>query len=102
MLDDLSAFFGLADFAVQATRTRLLAADVTFACIVGEADAEALESRAIAPLRQIAYATGPDVIDGDSLTLADPSGRFTGTYRVRRPERVNDGAESRALLQLIG
>lgn len=103
MDDDLSAFFDLADFAVLATRSRLLAADVTFNAIPGLADQDALDGHAIAPLRQIAFATGPDVIDGDSITLVGTGARaaFNGTYRARRVERVNDGLESRAILQLL-
>lgn len=103
MLDDLSVFFDPAVFGVVATRTRLLADPVVFNAIVGLADQDALDGHAIAPLRQIAFATGPDVIDGDSITLAGTGTRaaFNGVYRVRRVERVNDGLESRAILQLL-
>lgn len=100
---DLNAFFDATEFAVTVTRTRLLAADVTFTAIPGLADDEALDGRVVAPMRQIAYATGPDVIEGDTVTLVGTGAAavFNGSYRVRDPRRVNDGAESRAYLQVI-
>lgn len=103
MTYDMSIFFSSPLWSVPATRTRLLAADVVFPVIAGLADQEALDGHVMAPLRQIAFATGPDVIDGDSITLAGtgPRAAFNGTYRVRRVERVNDGLESRAILQLL-
>jgi hypothetical protein len=101
--NDLADFFDVTEFAVTVTRSRLLADDVTFTAIPGAVDQEALDGRVVAPMRQIAYATGPDVIDGDIVTLTGTGAAavFNGSYRVHQPERVNDGAESRAFLQLI-
>lgn len=101
MIEDLEAFFSEDEFAVSVTRTRLLADDVTFSAIVGLEDDGALDGHVMAPRRVMAYATGPDVIDGDRVTVSGAQTVHNGTYRVHEPKRVNDGAESRATLILI-
>ena len=83
------------DFAVEVTRVRPLVADVVFNGILGERDDEALDRRAIAPERVLAYASSVDVLVGDTLHIDARS------YRVRDARRVNDGAESRAWLQKV-
>lgn len=101
--DDPAVFFDDPFWSVQVTRERALVDAVTFPAILGEADAAALDGHALAPRRQIAYATGPDVVDGDTLTVVGDGAlaRFSGSYRAREPGPVNDGLESRCLLQLI-
>lgn len=97
--DDLADFFDTDDFGVSVTRSRLLASDVTFTAIIGLSDEDALGGRVIAAQRELAWVTGPDVVEGDTLTIA--TGTHAGTYTVREPRRVNDGAESRAFLQQV-
>lgn len=104
MTEDMNDFFDPDDeTTVSVTRTRLLADDVTFVAIIGLSDEEALEGRAMAPRRQIAYATGPDVIEGDVLEVVGQGylAIHNGTYKAIEPHRVNDGAESRCTLKLI-
>lgn len=101
--DDLAVFFDDPFWSVEVTRSRLLTADVTFRGIVGDSDDDALDGRALAARRTLAYATGPDVVDGDTLTIVGNGwlARFSGAYRAREPRTVNDGLESRCGLQLI-
>lgn len=103
MIEDLADFFDLHDFAVSITRSRLLAADVTFAAIIGEADEAALDGHAVATMRQILYATGPDIREGDTVIVKGTGAlaAYDGEYRVRDPRRINDGLESQAWLLLI-
>ncbi len=103
LADDLSVIFDDPFWSVDVTRSRLLVDDVAFRAIVGESDDGALDGHALAPRRQMAYATGPDVVDGDTLTIVGEGAlaRFSGSYRAREPGPVNDGLESRCLLQLI-
>lgn len=101
--DDLSDFFDADDFAIEVTRVRPLAADVTFLALVGVNDEDALLGRATAAARRLHWATGPDVREGDTITVAalPPMAVHNGSYRVLEPRRVNDGAESACDLQKI-
>ena len=100
---DLTAFFDADDFAIEVTRVRPAVADVQFLAIVGVSDEDALMARATAAQRHLHWATGPDVREGDTITVAvtGPMAVFNGSYRVREPRRVNDGAESACFLQKI-
>ncbi len=100
MHDDLSVFFVVGEFAMQATRTRASVADVSLAVIVGEQDENALEGRALAPERVAAFQASADVLAGDMLTIAHPTAGNV-QYRVREVHRVNDGAEARAWLRKV-
>ena len=101
--NDLSDFFDADDFAIEVTRVRPLAASVTFLAIVGVNDEDALMARATAANRRLHWATGPDVLDDDTITVAvtGPLAVFNGSYRVREARRVNDGAESACYLQKV-
>lgn len=103
LADDLSVLFDDPFWSVEITRSRLLADDVTFRGIVGDSDDDALDGRALAARRTLAYATGPDLVDGDTLTVTGSGAlaRYSGTYRAREPRPVNDGLESRCGLVLI-
>ena len=94
--DDLSDFFDADDFAITVTRVRPSAADVAFLAIIGVNDEDALLGRATAANRRLHWATGPDVLEGDTITVAvtGPMAVFNGSYQVLEPRRVNDGAES--------
>jgi len=94
IVDDLAVFYG-DDFTVDVTRQRPSAPDLTFRGILGEEDGEALDRRAIALERVLAYPAGTDVLTGDTVLIA------AQPYRVRDARRVNDGAESRAWLQKV-
>lgn len=100
---DLSDFFDADDFAIEVTRVRPLVADVLFLAHLGVSDEDALLGRATAATRRMHWATGPDVKEGDSITVAatGPMAAFNGSYRVLEPRRVNDGAESVCHLQKI-
>lgn len=93
---DLSDFFDADEFAVMVTRQRASVADVNFLAIIGVTDEDALQSRATAAARSLHWATGPDVREDDTIVIAatGPMAVFNGSYRVREPRRVNDGAES--------
>lgn len=101
---DIAAFFNDPETAVEVTRSRLLADDVRFWAIPGFEDDGALDNRVLARTRRIAFATGPDIVDGDNLTIAATGALaiYNGQYRVLEVLPVNDGLESRASLQLIG
>lgn len=103
---DLSAFFDPADgHVVLCTRSRSAEADVVFHAIIGLADEEALQGRVVAAHRVIAFATGPDLRKGDTVTvtaLQPWQAVHAGDYRLNEaPRRVSDGAESRATLVAI-
>lgn len=94
--DDLSDFYDADDFAIAVTRVRPSAADVVFLALVGVSDEDALLGRAIGAARRLHWATGPDVLEGDTITVAatGPMAVHNGSYQVLEPRRVNDGAES--------
>ena len=96
-------FFSDPDECVSVLRIRPGAPDVSFLAIIGAGDQEMLDGHAIAPMRQLAFATGPDVRSGDTVEITGSGDLavFSGTYQVRDPRQVNDGAESRASLKLI-
>lgn len=97
---DLSDFFDADDFAVEVTRVRASVPDVTFLAIIGLNDEDALTGRATAAARRLHWPTGPDVREDDTINVAvtGPMAAFNGSYRVREPRRVNDGAESACFL----
>jgi hypothetical protein len=101
--DDLSDFFDEDEFAIEVTRVRASTADATFLAILGVSDGDALLGRAIAPERRLHWATGPDVLEADTIVVAvtGPMAVHNGSYRVREPRRINDGAESVAELQKV-
>ena len=101
--NDLSDFFDADDFAIEVTRVRPLVADVLFLAHVGVSDDDALMARATAAVRRLHWATGPDVLDDDTITVAvtGPMAVFNGSYRAREVRRVNDGAESACYLQKV-
>ena len=103
MTEDLAAIYDTDEFAVLATRSRLLADDVTFAAIPGVVDGDALDGHVVAARRRLQYPTGPDVVDGDVVTIdaTGPMAIYSGRYRVIQPERINDGLETHCLLQRI-
>lgn len=94
--DDLSAFFSADEFAITVTRTRPAAADVDFLAHIGVSDEDALLGRVTAANRRLHWASGPDVLEGDTITVAvtGTMAVFNGSYEVLEPRRVNDGAES--------
>lgn len=94
--DDLAVFYDLDEFALSATRTRPGVDAVTFAAIPGVVDDEALEGHVMAARRRLAFVTGHDVIDGDTVTLVGTGAlaTYNGQYRVIDPKRVNDGLET--------
>jgi len=100
---DLTAFFDADDFAIAVTRVRPAVADASFLANLGVSDEDALMGRATAATRQLHWATGPDVREGDTITVAvtGPMAVHNGSYRVLEPRRVNDGAESACFLQKI-
>jgi hypothetical protein len=100
---DLTVFFDADDFAIAVTRVRPAVADVQFLALLGVTDDDALLGRATAAARQLHWATGPDVREGDTITVAvtGPMAVHNGSYRVLEPRRVNDGAESACFLQKI-
>lgn len=101
--DDLSDFFDVDDFAVEVTRVRPAAADITFDAIIGLADEDALMGRATAAERVLHWPTGPDVLEEDTIVVAvtGPLAVHNGSYRVQEPRRFNDGAESACYLQKL-
>lgn len=98
--DDLSDFFDADDFAIEVTRVRASVPDATFLAIIGLEEGDALSGRATAATRRLHWPTGHDVQDDDTITVAvtGPMAVFNGSYRVREPRRVNDGAESACFL----
>jgi len=85
------------------TRVRPAAGDVTFLAHLGLEDEDALLGRATAASRRLHWASGPDVLEGDTITVAatGPMAVHNGSYRVQEPRRVNDGAESACYLQKL-
>lgn len=100
---DLSDFFDADEFAIEVTRVRQFALDVIFLAHLGVSDEDALLGRATAATRRMHWATGPDVKEGDSITVVATGlmAALNGSYRVLEPRRVNDGAESACYLQKI-
>lgn len=101
--DDLSDFFDEDDFAIQVTRVRQSAADITFTAILGLTEEDALMGRATAADRVLHWSTGPDVREGDTIVVAvlGPLAVHNGSYRVQEPRRLNDGAECACYLQKV-
>ena len=101
--DDLSDFFDADDFAMLVTRTRPAAADITFLAILGVTDEDALLGRVTAAQRRLHWSTGPDVLEGDTITVAvtGPLAVHNGSYAVLEPRRLNDGAESACYLKKV-
>lgn len=99
---DLAGILAADDFAKPFKRVRPAVSDVTVRGIFGASDEEALESRSIACVRRVLYATGSDVKQGDKLVaLVDidvtmPAGTVFSV--LAKPMRVNDGLETEALL----
>jgi hypothetical protein len=100
---EIAALFSDPETAVEVTRSRLLAGNVTFWAIPGYEDDGALDNRVLARSRRIAFATGTDIRDGDTATIAATGALaiYNGQYRVLEVTPVNDGLESRATLQLL-
>lgn len=98
-MSDIADFFD-PDICVTVTRTRPGADDVTLQAIAGLEDVDALEDRVIAARRRLLYATGPDLIDGDIVTVvgAGALALYSGRYRVVEPRQRNDGLESECLI----
>lgn len=88
--EDMSVFFDAETVAHIFTVLRLPSPANTFAGIVGERDAEALDGLAMNRRRDLLYPEGgPDLRDGDEIVRAD--GRH---FRVRgEPVAQNDGRE---------
>lgn len=101
--EDLATTFYGADFAAIFTRQRPAAADVAMALIIGTADEEALEGRALATTRTALMPATADVRADDVLvaTQALPGlGVVVGQRFVVLdvPRRIVDGMEMEALL----
>lgn len=101
--EDLATTFYGADFAAIFTRQRPAVADVQVALIIGTADEEALEGRALATTRAALMLATADVRADDVLvsTQALPGlGVVVGQrFRVLDvPRRLVDGMEMEALL----
>ncbi len=101
--DDMRGVFFSADFAARFQRTRTGQAVKQVVGILGIADDEALEGRAMAAARTLRLPSYSDVRADDVLQALDdmPSlGVPAGTrFKVLdQPRRVNDGAEMEALL----
>ncbi len=101
--DDLGAVFYGPDFAATFTRTRPGAASVNVALILGIADDDALEGRAIAVQRTAQMPASCDVRADDLLEATGdlPGTGITAGQRFRvldMPRRINDGLELEALL----
>ena len=102
-MDDAADFFDLDEFAVAVTRYRPGASDQNLAAIIGYSEESVLDGNVLGAIRTMAYATGPDLRDGDTVTVVGTGSRaiHNGTYRVHEPHAVNDGDESRARLTRI-
>lgn len=101
--DDMAAVFFGTDFAHTFTRQRPGVADVDVVGILGVVDAEALQDRVIATARTLRMPATADVRVDDVLVAVQAvpaQGVAVGArFRVLAPvQRVNDGAESEALL----
>lgn len=94
--EDLSVFYDTDDFGCECTRTRGQEAPVTFAAILSVADEEALQGYVVSAVRELRYVTAAvTLLEGDVVAIG------ADTWRVlREGRRVNDGAESVALLTL--
>lgn len=104
--DDMAAVFYGADFTATFLRQRALVPDAEVALILGIADEDALEGRAIAAVRTARMPATADVRADDVLVAvhAIPGlGIAMGTsLRVLdQPQRVNDGMELEALLSSV-
>ncbi|CAN5857980.1 hypothetical protein BH11PSE13_BH11PSE13_12190 [soil metagenome] len=99
---DLAAVFYGPDFASPFVRSRPGADDLTVMGILGAVDEEALDGRAFAAERSLAFAAGQDVRVGDHIVCTvdiGPDVLAGTTFRVlEQPKRVNDGLELEALL----
>lgn len=101
--DDLAAVFYGGDFAVTFTRYRPGVAHVDVQAILGIADEEVLEGRALAAARTVQIPSTQDVRADDVLIAAHDmpgAGIVAGQhFRVLdMPRRVGDGLEMEALL----
>lgn len=101
--DDMAEVFFSDDFAARFVRHRAGATPKDVVGILGIADEEALEGRALTSARQLRAPALSDVLANDVLEVVDELPAFgiqAGTrYRVLdKPRRVNDGAEMEALL----
>jgi hypothetical protein len=98
---DLVAVFYGADFAQLFARRRNGVDDVELRAILGTADDQALEGRAMAASRIARFPAGLDVrVDDRLVALEDWPGVPTGTtFRLLdNPQRVVDGLEVEAVL----
>lgn len=107
LADDLRTVFYGSDFATDWLRHRVATPTAPVTGILGVADEEALEGRAIATARVLRLPAGSDVRADDELEsvagLPD-QGVAAGT-RLRvldHPRRVTDGAELEVLLGSVG
>lgn len=103
LAEDLATVFFGPDFAAIFTRQRPAAADVPVALIIGVADEEALEGRALAATRNALMPATADVRADDVLvaTQALPGLGVAVGQRfsvLDMPRRTVDGAEMEALL----
>ncbi len=103
LAEDLAAVFFGPDFATTFTRQRPAAADVSVAAIIGVADDEALDGRALATTRTALMPATADV-RADDVLMAVQAIPGTGIAAGQRfavldtPRRTVDGAEMEALL----
>lgn len=91
---DLPVFFDPSVFAVECTRVRASVPDALFAAILGVVDESMFDGHVLAGATRLRFATGDvDLLEGDLVQAGGES------YRVaRQADRVNDGAESEALI----
>lgn len=103
LAEDLATVFFGPDFATPFTRQRHAAADVPVVVIIGVADDEALDGRALATTRTALMPATADV-RADDVMVAVQAIPGTGIAAGQRftvldtPRRTVDGAEMEALL----
>lgn len=106
LADDLRTVFFGADFASAFQCTRAGVPTVSVTGILGVADDEALEGRALAAARVLRLPAGSDVRADDVLVALEAVadlGVAVGTQLrvLDHPRRVNDGAEVEVLLGAV-
>lgn len=103
--DDLAVFYPPGEGTVQATRSRPGEDDAVFTATLSEGDEDRFDGQAMAGVAVLQYPTAAAGLQpGDALATvaADSAGVALPArlWRVlRSPERVVDGAESRAYLK---
>jgi hypothetical protein len=103
LAEDLSTVFYGPDFTAIFTRQRPAVVDVQVAVIIGVADADALDGRAIATTRTVLMPATADVKADDVMVAVQeiPGTGITAGQRFKVldvPRRVVDGMEMEALL----